>query len=201
MKRISLLAVSFIVAAVFASSAFAQTGAQPGAGKIGWLDTGSFGDEKEGVTKYLNALKGLEAVMKPLSTELNTIGVKLNTINEDIKKMTANPAIPIDQKALAAKQEEGQRLQREGEFKKKEYDAQLEKRSGEILGPVTNDILKAVQDYAKQKGFAVVLDIAALANQNLNAILALDPSANITKDFITYYNARQAPTAAATVPK
>src|SRR5580765_6539373 len=199
MKRINTFAVSFLFAAIFSVSAFAQ--AQPAASKIGWIDTGAFGDEKEGVTKYITALKALETEMKPRAAELQTIQTKLTTISNDIANMTKNPAIPVDQKALAAKQDEGAQLQREGEFKKKEYDAAVEKRSAAVLGPITNDILKAVQDYAKQKGYGVVLDIAALANQNMNAILALDPSANITKEFITYYNTRPATTATTATPK
>ncbi|CAN5481319.1 hypothetical protein BH10ACI2_BH10ACI2_13840 [soil metagenome] len=199
MKRYSTIAVSFIFAAVFAVSAFAQGGAQPAVSKIGWIDTGAFADPKDGVTKYNSALTALDNEMKPKLTELNAIGAKLNTINEDIKKMTANPAIPVDQKALAAKQDEGQRLQREGEFKKKEYDAAVEKRSGEVLGPVSSDISKAIQDYAKLKGYSVILDIAALASAN--ALLALDPSANITKEFIAYYNTRPATTASTAAPK
>jgi Skp family chaperone for outer membrane proteins len=195
MKRLSLTAASFIFVAVFAVSAFTQTPAT----KIGWLDTGAFADEKEGVARYITALKALDAEMKPRALELQTIQTKLNQITDDLKKMTGNPAIPVDQKAAAAKQDEGQRLQREGEFKKKEYDAALEKRSSEILGPVSNDISVAIRDYAKQKGYMAIFDIAALANAN--AILALDPSANITKDFITFYNAKTPATATTAVPK
>ncbi|CAN5462836.1 hypothetical protein BH10ACI3_BH10ACI3_10270 [soil metagenome] len=198
MKRISTLAVSFIFAAVLTVSAFAQT--QPAPTKIGWIDTGMFGDEKDGVTKYLNALKALDTELKPRVTELQTIQTKLKTISDDLGKMQGNTAVPIDQKVVAAKQDEGQRLQREFEFKKKEYDAAVERRSGEVLGPITNDILKAVQDYAKTKGYSVVFDIAALVNQNMNAILALDPASNITKEFITYYNTRPATTATTATP-
>ena len=61
MRRISTFAVSFLFAAVFAVSAFAQV--QPAASKIGWIDTGAFADEKEGVTKYINALKALDGEM------------------------------------------------------------------------------------------------------------------------------------------
>ncbi|MEO6655422.1 MAG: OmpH family outer membrane protein [Pyrinomonadaceae bacterium] len=201
MKRISIFAVAFVFAAIFAVSTFAQAGAQPAASKIGWIDTGMFADEKDGVTKYLNALKALDAELKPRVTELQTIQTKLTTIKNEMDAATRNPAVPVNQQALQAKQDEGLRLQREGEFKKKEFDAAYEKRSGEVLGPITNDILKALQDYAKQKGYAVVLDIAALANQNVNAILALDPTANISKEFITYYNTRPAATASTASPK
>ena len=200
MKRFTLLTVSFVFAALFAVSTFAQAGAVPAASKIGWLDTGAFADEKEGVTKYIAGLKALDGEMKPRVTELTTLQTRLKTIADELTKIQNSPAnVPIDQKAAQAKQDEGQRLQREFDFRKKEYDAAVEKRSGEVLGPVSADISKAIQDYAKLKGFAVVLDINALAQQN--AILALDATANITKDFIVYYNARPATTATAATPK
>ena len=201
MKRISILAVSFVLAAVFAVSAFAQAGAQPAPSKIGWIDTSAFADEKEGVTKYNNALKALQAEMKPRQTELQTIDSKIKTISDDLAKMQANTAVPFDQKTALAKQDEGQKLQRDFDYKKKDYDAVLSKRSGEILGPVSADISKAIQDFAKQKGYSVILDIAALANDNMIAILAMDASANVTKEFIAYYNTRPGTTATTTTPK
>lgn len=201
MKRISIVAVSFIFAALFAVSAFAQAGAQPAPSKIGWIDTSAFADEKEGVTKYNNALKALQAEMKPRLTELQTIDGKIKTISDDLAKMQANTAVPFDQKTALAKQDEGQKLQRDFDYKKKDYDAVLSKRSGEVLGPVSADISKAIQDFAKQKGYSVILDIAALANDNMIAILAMDASANVTKEFIAYYNTRPGTTATTTTPK
>ncbi len=159
-----------------------------------------FGDEKDGVTKYNNALKALDTEMRPRVTELTALQTRLQKIADEIRTATNVPAgVPVNQQAVAQKQDEGQKLQREFEFKKKEYDAAVEKRSGEVLGPVSADISKAIQDYAKQKGYAVVLDIAALANAN--AILALDATSNITKDFIVFYNARPATTATTATPK
>ena len=195
MKKISLLAVSFIFVAFLAVSSFAQAGA----GKIGWIETAAFGDEKEGATKYINALKALDAEMKPRVTELQGIQTRLKTISDDLAKMQSNPAIPVEPKVAAAKQEEGQKLQREFEFKKKEYDAALETASGRTLGPVSADISKAIQEYAKAKGYSVILDISALAQANV--ILALDGTANVTKDFVIYYNARPAGTATTAAPK
>ena len=205
MKKISLIATSLLFAAVFAVSAFGQA---PAAGttavaatKIGWIDTSAFGDDKAGVNKYNNALKALEAEMKPRVTELQGLQARLQTISNDLKNMQANTTVPLDPKAAAAKQEEGQKLQREFEFKKKEYDAAMAKRGQEVLAPIQNDLLKAIGDFAKQKGYVAVLDIAALANDNMNAILALDPTANVTKEFITFYNARPGTTATTATPR
>ena len=195
MKRLFTFALTAVFTVLLAAAAFGQ--AAP-ATKIGWIDTGAFADEKEGVTKYINALKALDTEMRPKVTELTNIQNRVKAIADDLNKpVPAN--VPVDQKAIAAKQEEGQKLQRDFEYKKKEYDAQVEKRSAEVLGPVSADISKAIQEFAKQKGYAVVLDIAALANAN--AILALDPASNITKEFVTFYNARPAATATAATPK
>jgi Skp family chaperone for outer membrane proteins len=200
MKRISTLTLSFLFAAVFAVSAFGQAAAQPATmTKIGWIETQAFGDDKAGVTRYMNAIKALDAEMKPMVSELQTIQTRLQSISTEIANMTKNTAVPVNQQTIQAKQEEGQALQRTGEFKKKEYDAALETKSAKVLGPVSADISRAIQEFAKQKGYAVVLDISALANAN--AILSLDPSANITKEFIAYYNTRPATTATTAVPK
>lgn len=217
MKTISLLGLSLVFATVFAVSAFAQggsvpvagatkTGAQPAGGqtpvasKIGWIDTSAFGDDKAGVVRYVNALKTLEAEMKPKMNELQTLDSRIKTISDNLAKAQANTAIPVDPKTLQAQQDEGQTLQRQLEFKKKEYDAAVEKRSSEVLGPVSADISKSIQEYAKAKGFSVILDINALAQAN--AILALAGDADVTKDFIAFYNqTHPVGTATTTTPK
>lgn len=199
MKRIYLFAVAFVF--LFSAASAIRAQAVP-ATKIGWIVTSDFGDEKAGIAKYLNASKAVEAEMKPRALELQTIQGKLKTISDDLTNMTKNPAVPVDQKAAAAKQEEGQRLQREYEFKQKEAQAAFEKRRAEIMGPITTNIFQALQDYAKLKGYAVILDVTALGSADQpSPVLVLDPSADITKDFIIYYNARPATTATTAVPK
>ncbi|HEV7643585.1 MAG TPA: OmpH family outer membrane protein [Pyrinomonadaceae bacterium] len=196
MKRTSLLAASFILLALMAVSALAQVPAA-GAGKIGWIDTGAFAlGDGTGITKYVNAVKAVEIEMKPRVTELTGLQTRLKTLSDDLAKMQSNPAVPVKPEAALAKQEEGQRLQREFEFKKKEYDAAVDSRSSQLLAPIQADIGKAIEDFAKSKGFAVILDIDKLGQAGV--ILALDPTANLTKDFIVFYNARPASATAST---
>lgn len=191
MKRISIFAVSFVFAALFSVSAFAQGAAQPGAGKIGWIESAAFGDEKAGITRYVNALKALDQEMKPRAAELQAMQTKIRTISADLEKMQSNPAVPVDQKAAAAKQYEGQRLQSELEFKQKEAQAAYAWRREELLAPISGAIFQSLQEYAKTKGYSVVLDISTIGNADQpSPILVLDPSANITRDFIAYYNGR-----------
>ncbi len=86
MKRFTILTVSVVFSALFAVSTFAQAGAVPAAAKIGWLDTGAFADEKEGVTKYIAGLKALDLEMKPKITDLQTIQARLKTISDDLPR-------------------------------------------------------------------------------------------------------------------
>lgn len=207
MKRFYTFALTLVFAAVFAVTAFAQAGAQPttpAPTKIGWIDTGDFAgtDEKGtgGVTKYVAAMKSLDLEFQPRITELQNLDKKIKDIAAELQKMQqANATVPVNPATISSKQEEGQKLQRELEFKQKDAEAALQARRNTVLAPITQDIGKAIQDYAKSKGYAVVLDIAALANAN--ALLALDPAANVTKDFITFYNARPATAATAATPR
>ncbi len=184
--------------AMFSVSAAAQGAAAPT--KVGMIDTGFFADEKEGIKRYISAYTQLGSEVKPKEQELIGIQTKVTNIAAELRKMQeAAPAVPINENQFRTRQEEGARLQREFEFKKKEYDAFVEKRGGELLGPINQDIGRAIQDYAKQKGFAAIFDVEKLAQAG--AILALDPSADVTKDFITFYNARPAGAASAAVPR
>ncbi|MEQ1645765.1 MAG: OmpH family outer membrane protein, partial [Pyrinomonadaceae bacterium] len=186
MKKVTTLAVSFIFAALFAVSAFGQVPAAPA--KIGWINTAAFGgDDKglNGITKYVGALKQLESEFKPRVTELQTLDGKIKALATELENMQKNTAVPVNQQTVLQKQEEGQKLQRELEFKQKDAEAAVAARRNALLGPIMGDIDKALQEFSKQKGYGVVLDVAALANAN--AILVLDPTADITKEFIAYF--------------
>ena len=196
MKNIGLFAAAILLVAFCGSIAFAQPAAPT---KIGWIDTGAFGDEKEGILKYVSAYKALAGEAKPRETELIGIQTKIQNISKELQSMQANTAVPVDEKTALAKRDEGERLSRELEFKKKEYDAFVQKRGGEILGPVNQDIGKAIQEFGKQKGYLAIFDIDKLAQAG--AILHLETGANVTKEFVAFYNARQAGTAAAATPK
>lgn len=62
-----------------------------------------------------------------------------------------------------------------------------------------DDIYKAIQEFAKQKGYMMILDVSKMAEANI--VMALDEKALITKEFITFYNARPATTATTSTPK
>jgi Skp family chaperone for outer membrane proteins len=201
MKRFSFIAASFIFAAITAVSAFGQA-AQPAAPfKMAVIDTGAF-DTKEGITRYATAMNALEAEFKPLETEIQGMVTKYNTLGAEIKKFQDQAAAgtPIDQKSAQTKVEEYQNLELSIKRKQEDAKARAARREPQVMGPIRQEIGKALQDYAKQKGIALILDAAKLDGAGL--ILAFDEAkVDVTKDFIAFFNARPATTATTTTPR
>jgi Skp family chaperone for outer membrane proteins len=202
MKRFSFIAASFIFAAITAVSAFGQA-AQPAAPfRMAVIDTGAF-DTKEGITRYSTAMNALEAEFKPLETEIQGLVTKYNTLGAEIKKLQDQAAagtVPIDQKTAAAKVEEYQTLELTIKRKQEDAKARAARREPAVMGPIRQEIGKALQDYATKKGYAMILDAAKLDGAGL--ILAFDAAkVDVTKDFIAFFNARPATTATTTTPR
>jgi len=200
MKRIGLFFASLMLAAVCAGSALAQQPAAPL--KIGIINSNAFADEKAGITKFVNALKSLNAEFAPLQTELQTMGTRLNALAKEVqlfRDQAAGGKIPVDEKAAQAKYDEAEKLQRDIKFKEEDAKARYQRRFQAVMDPLQEDISKAANDFAKQKGYTFILDFA---KDNMGLLIAVgDDKVDVTKDFITYYNTRPATTATTAVPK
>lgn len=199
MKTLRLITVGFVFAAVFAVSALAQT-PTTAVSKIGLINTLAF-DSKEGITKYVNAMNALEKEFQPDNTALQTMGNKIKTLQTEIQtfqKQIQDGKVPVDEKTVNAKLEEYDKLTREYKFKEDDAKARFQRREQAVMNPIRQDIGKAIQEFASQKGFTIILDGAKLENAGL--LLALDEKSDVTKEFISFYNTRPA-TAATTATK
>jgi hypothetical protein len=94
---------------------------------------------------------------------------------------------------VQTKVDEYGKMERDIKFKQEDAKARYESRFNVLIGPIQNDIFKALNEYANQKGYAVIFDGAKL--EQAGVLLGFAPKADVTKDFITYYNARPATTA------
>jgi len=192
MKIVSLTVASFFLTTFFVVSNLAQTSPAklPGESKIALINTFAFADAKTGITKYINAVKTLESEFKPIQTELESIESKLQTLSKEIQTLreSAGKKVPVNQTAINAKVEEGEKLQRDFKFKQEDAAARAQRREQALFRPIMQDIYKAAQEFSKQKGFMLVLDIAKMDQAGI--LLAWDEKADITKEFITFYNAR-----------
>lgn len=199
MRRFSILAVCLAFTLVFTASAFGQAATTPAAGKIGLVNVNAFGDEKAGITRFRNALASLDPEFKPLNDQLTTKRTRYQTLAAEIQKAQqapANPQVPAAAPAnIAAKVEEAQNLEIEIKRLAEDGKRKYEGRYAQVVGPVFNDIIKGLNEFAKQKGYAVILDGAKLEESGI--LMGFDDKYDVTKDFIAFYNARPAGTAAA----
>lgn len=186
MSKFKLFAVSAILMTVLAVSAFAQ--AQPI--KIVLIDTNAFYDEKAGITKLVNAEKQLDTEFGARVKELQDGNTKLQGIAAELQNMQKLPQQQFNQVAFNTKQDEGERLQRELNYKKTELETAINKRRATLITPINQDIAKAIDEFSKQQGYSIVFDISKLAEAG--ALLFLADNVEVTKEFITFYNARPA---------
>lgn len=208
MRTVRLIVIAFVSAGLFAISAFGQA-TQPAAPvKVMFINTLAF-DAKDGISRYSAAMTALENEFKPVETDINTMKARYQTLAGEVKSIedklnAANSAVPINKEDLRkqyiAKGDEAQNLEIQIKRKAEDGKARYERRQAEVMGPIMKDIAGAMQDFAKQKGYAAILDAAKLDNAGL--LLAFDETkADVTKEFITYYNTRPASTTTTTRPQ
>ncbi|MBA3334853.1 MAG: OmpH family outer membrane protein [Pyrinomonadaceae bacterium] len=196
MKTFRLVAASFVFAAFLAVSAFAQAAAPTT--RIGLVNTFVFEDPKAGITKLVTASTSLEGEFKTPGAELQTMYTKIQTLENELKalqKQVQDGKVPVAQQTVSAKSEEYEKLGRDFKFKQEDLKARLDRRRQTVVGPVWLDVMKAMQSFAKEKGYAVILDGTKLEEAGI--LMAFDEKHDVTKEFIAFYNARPAGTTAA----
>ena len=198
MRNICLVAVSLVIVAVSAISIFPQT-PQNQSSKIGLINTLAFGDAKVGITKYSTAMNSVDTMFKKELDDLNAMVARIQNLEKELTGLqkqltTATPGVPVNntplQTSYNTKIEEYDKLGREYKFKQEDIRTRYQRRRQEIMGPVLVDIGKAMQEFAKQRGYSIILDGAKLEESGV--LLAVDDKVDLTKDFITFYNARPA---------
>jgi Skp family chaperone for outer membrane proteins len=159
--------------------------------KIALVDTDAFLDEKQGITKLVTAAKAVEAEFQPRRTALQTLQQQIDKATADLQKVQA-----VQDPKLSAQQQDKidtmkKDMQRQGE----DAQAAYQKRLQDKLGPVYEDIGKALDAYAKAHGITMVLDVT-----KIQGIVSADGSLDITKAFIVEFNSKNPATAALTQP-
>lgn len=206
MNKFRLISAALFITALFAISAFAQTAAPAAQGiaKIVVIDTGAFGGDEKGaggITKFVTASKALDTEFASVTADLQATATRITNLQKEIQTIQDQDAkgVPYDKTAAQAKIEQYQNLQTEYKRKQEDGKAKFDRRQAQVLGPVMQDIYKALQDFTKQKGYGMILDAAKLDAQQM--ILGYDDAKmDVTKEFITFYNARPA-TASTATPK
>jgi Skp family chaperone for outer membrane proteins len=172
-------------AATPGTTAPAQTGNMPET-KIALVDTDEFLNEKTGITRLVTAAKKVEGEFQPRRGELQTLQQQIQKATDDLAKV-------INVQSQAVSQQQQDKIdQMKKDYQRKGEDAQAayQKRLQEMLGPVYDEIGKALDGFAKSHGITLILDVT-----KIQGIVSASESLDITKPFINEFNSKNPATA------
>jgi len=152
--------------------------------KIALIDTTAFGDEKNGIYRYVDAARTVQNEFKTRTDEIQNLGNRINALGNEIDALMK--VTPVDQKTVQAKQQQGQSLQAEFNTKKAKLDEDVGKRYEQIVLPISNQIGAAMDQFATQRGITMTLDLSKL----IPAILTAIPAIDLTQAFINDFNSK-----------
>jgi len=214
MKIFRATAAIALFVAVTAVSAFAQprsgTGTQPRPtatpvttaptstavnvpdSKVALINSQAFADEKQGITKFVNALKRVDAEFQPRRTDLQSLQQQIDRATADLQK-----AAPVqDPKVTQQQQDKIDQLKKDLQRKGEDAENDFNKRLETVLPPLYDDIGKALEAFAKARGITLILDVS-----KIQGIFPTTDALDITRAFIADYNSKNPATASLTTPQ
>jgi outer membrane protein len=169
-----------------------QTGTIPET-KIALVNTDDFMDEKAGILRLVAAAKRVDGEFQPRRADLLTLNQTIEKQTADLQKASALQDPKVTQQQADKIEAMKTDLKRKGE----DAQAAYQKRLQDVLGPVYDDIGKALDAYAKAHGITLILDVT-----KIQGIVSASESLDITKSFINEFNSKNPATASlAPAPK
>lgn len=211
MRIYRLIAAFTFLAAITALPVYAQTNARPAAGapantaapaggsaavpesKIALINTEFFADEKQGITRLVAAVKRVDGEFTPQRTTLQGLKTNIDKLTDEITK-TGQMADP---KTIQQKQEQLDQMKRDMERKTQDAQIAYNKRLQEIVGPIYDEIGKALDAFGRSRGITMMLDSSKLAP----AIIMANDTMDITRAFIADFNSKNPATASTAAPR
>lgn len=161
--------------------------------KMAVVYTDLFLDPKAGIAKFNSVLSKLNGEFQAIRTELNQMQTRGQQLEEEIGKLQNAPAgTPIDQRSLQTKVDQFEQLKKDIQRKGEDAQTNYNRRRQELFAPLQDEVGKALEAFAKARGITVIVDAAQVP------LLYAAESTDITRAFITEFNAKNPVTAATT---
>ena len=187
--------LSAIVAVLFAAAVqtvnaqtpqvpVAQTPAAPV--KMAVIDTDAFADGKAGIKRLVNVYSQIDSELTPKRQEIVNKNNRLQALAQKANAGTLTQA----------ESDEADTLKREIQRAQEDGQRQLDSLTRQRINPILADISNAIQAYAKQRGFDIVLDVSKLQG----SVLVINQGVDITGGFVADYNSKNPGTAATAAP-
>ena len=196
-KKNFLLAIAFITCAA-GSPVFAQTPQAPGTvpvGKVAVIFSEAFQDPKIGIAKFSVLQNQLIAEFKKPQDDLTAAAQRVQSLQDEIAKLQ-NSAAPVDPKTIHAKVDQLDQLRQDSQRKLEDTQAAYQKRRGDLLTPLQEQVGKALDTFAKAHGITLIID-----GSQVPGVLFATDSMDVTKVFISEYNAKNPVTASTATPR
>ena len=150
--------------------------------RIALIDTAAFDDEKRGIYRYIDAVKSIQPLFVTQNQELQNLQTRITALAEEIRKMT--PVTAANQGQIQLKTAEGTRLRQDFNTKRQRLTEDFEKKYQEVTAPLSELIGKAMDQFARERGITMTLDLSKL----LPAMLTALPTVDVTDAFIADFN-------------
>src|SRR5436190_13648727 len=196
-KKNFLLAVVFI-AFIADSHAFAQAPQASGSvpvGKVAVIFSEAFQDPKLGIAKFSVLQNQLVAEFKKPQDELTAAAQRVQSLQEEITKLQSSAA-PIDPKTIQAKLDQLETLKKESQRKLEDTQAEYQKRRTNLMTPLQEEVGRALDAFAKAHGITLIIDGSQVAG-----VLYAAENMDVTRIFISEYNAKNPVTASTATPR
>ena len=161
-------------------------------GRMAVIYTDAFLDPKNGIAKFNGVVSKLNSEFQKTKDDITAMQTRAQTLEGEINKLREAPeGTPIDQRSLQAKIDQLEQLKKDTQRKAEDAQAAYNKRRQELVGPLQDDIARALETFAKARGINVILDAAQVP------LLYIADSIDVTRAFITEFNSKNPATASA----
>lgn len=192
-----LLAVAFIAVGASAQT-FAQAPQTSGSvpvGKVAVIFSEAFQDPKLGIAKFSVLQNQLVADFKKPQDELTAAAQRVQSLQDEITKLQSSAA-PVDPKTVQAKLDQLEALKKDSQRKLEDTQAAYQQRRTALMTPLQEEVGKALDAFAKAHGITLIID-----GSQVPGVLYAAESMDVTKVFISEYNAKNPVTASTATPK
>ena len=141
-KKLFLFALIALLGTVCAQRAAAQAANVP-VGKIAVIFSEAFQDSKQGITKFAVIQNQLNTEFKKPQEDLDAAAKQVQALQDEIARLQKSVA-PADPKAIQAKMDQLDQLKKDSQRKLEDTQALYQKRRTDLLGPLQDEVGKAL---------------------------------------------------------
>src|SRR5213078_2078725 len=117
----------------------------------------AFQDSKQGIAKFAVIKNQLNSEFKKPQEDLDAAAQKVQSLQDEIQKLQSSVA-PVDPKSVQAKMDQLDTLKKDSQRKLEDTQALYQQRRNTLLGPLQEDVGKALDTFAKAHGITLVID-------------------------------------------